>query len=162
VLLLGYWNRPIAPRIVDAALKLRDRGLARHLAVSTHQRSLAAELSDDRRLGALHIRYNAEHRGAEQDLFPKRPAGGRPGMVAFTATSWGRLLDPRRIPPGERVPCAADCYRFVLANPNVDVCMTGPSSEQQVTDSLAALDSGPMPPDEVDWMRRVGASVRGW
>ena len=40
-----------------------------------------------------------------------------------------------------------------MSNPVVDVCMTGPS--------LAALDRGPMSPDEIAWMRRVGNAVRG-
>ena len=38
VLLLGIWNKPVAPRILDAARQLRERGLTRFLAVSTHAR----------------------------------------------------------------------------------------------------------------------------
>jgi len=66
-----------------------------------------------------------------------------------------------RIPKGERVPTASDCYRFVLAQPDVDVCMTGPSTAQHVEEALAALRQPPMPPEELDWMRRVGRGVYG-
>jgi aryl-alcohol dehydrogenase-like predicted oxidoreductase len=159
ILLFGLWNRPLPPRIVEAGLKLQQRGLARHLALSTHHRPLAAQLASDERFGALHVRYNAEHPGAERDIFPLLPAINRPGIVSFTATSWGRLLDRRRTPPGEPVPTSADCYRFVLSNPAVDVCLTGPSSEEQVTQALEALDRGPMPPEEIAWMRRVGSAL---
>ena len=38
VLLLGIWNKPVAPRILNAAHQLRERGLTRFLAVSTHAR----------------------------------------------------------------------------------------------------------------------------
>jgi len=60
--------------------------LARHLALSTHHRPLAAQLASDERFGALHVRYNAEHPGAERDVFPLLPAINRPGIVSFTAT----------------------------------------------------------------------------
>jgi aryl-alcohol dehydrogenase-like predicted oxidoreductase len=142
-------------------LKLQSRGLARHLGLSTHQRPLAAQLASIETFGALHIRYNAEHRGAERDVFPRLPESNRPGIVSFTATSWGRLLDRKRAPQGEPVPTAADCYRFVLSNPAVDVCLTGPSNREHVMQSLEALDRGPMPPEEIAWMGRVGDAVRG-
>jgi aryl-alcohol dehydrogenase-like predicted oxidoreductase len=110
----------------------------------------------------FHVRYNAVHTGAERDVFPHLPAdGARPGMVAFTATSWRQLLNPGKIPSGERVPTAADCYRFVLSNPAIDVCMTGPSSQQHVGDMLQALDRGPMNEEEMGWMRRVGQAIYG-
>lgn len=40
VLLLGLWNKPVAERIFDAAGKLKDRGLVRFLALSSHDRPL--------------------------------------------------------------------------------------------------------------------------
>ena len=59
-------------------------------------------------------------------------------------------------PPGERVPTATDCYRFVLSNPAVNVCMTGPANEGQAAEALRALEMGPMNEEELEWMRRVG------
>ena len=161
ILLFGLWNRPLPPRILEAGLKLQQRGLTRFLALSTHHRPLAAQLAPDPTFATLHLRYNAEHPGAETDVFPHLPAENRPGIVSFTATSWGRLLDRRRVPGGESVPTAADCYRFVLSNPAIDVCLTGPSNPDHVTSALEALDRGPMAPDEIAWMRRVGNAVRG-
>ena len=42
VLLLGLWNHIPPQRILDASAKLRERGLVRHIAISTHHRPLVA------------------------------------------------------------------------------------------------------------------------
>ncbi|HWY48152.1 MAG TPA: aldo/keto reductase [Bryobacteraceae bacterium] len=157
VLLLGFWNHQPPPRILDASRRLRERGLIRNIAISTHHRPLVSSLSGDPDVAIVHVRYNAVHKGAEREVFPLLSGNGnRPGMVAFTATSWRQLLDPKRVPPGERVPTAADCYRFVLSNPAVDVCMTGPANEAHAAEALRALELGPMSVEELAWMRRVG------
>jgi len=171
VLLLGMWNKPVPARILDAASRLKQRGLARFLAVSTHQRKLVPQIAAAGDFDIVHFRYNAAHSGAEQDIFPHLPAANRPGLVSFTATSWGQLLgEPtlqgrlegaRPVPANERVPTAADCYRFVLSRPEVDVCLSGPANEPQMTAGLEALSRGPMTEDELEWMRRVGRAVTG-
>ena len=158
-LLLGLWNGAPPPRILDACRKLRDRGLVRYLAVSTHNRPLIASLAADPQFDIFHVRYNAVHRGAEREVFAQLPAQNPPGLVSFTATSWRQLLTPKRIPPGEKLPTAADCYRFVLTQPAVNICMTGPSNAQQFNQALDALSLGPMATDEQEWMRRVGDAI---
>jgi hypothetical protein len=134
------------------------------LAVSSHNRLLAAAFAASGNFDIVHVRYNAAHPGAERDFFPNLPPAPRPGTVAFTATSWGQLLNPRFTPPGERTPTAADCYRFVLSNPEVDLCVTGPATDAHVEDAVTAERMGPLSPDEIAWMKRVGAAVarRGW
>jgi aryl-alcohol dehydrogenase-like predicted oxidoreductase len=160
VLLLGYWNRGVRPRILDAARTLQRRGLVNFVAVSSHNRVLAASLAASGDFDVLHLRYNAAHPGAERDFFPKLPAGDRPGIVSFTGTSWGQLMNPKYTPAGERTPTATDCYRFVLSHPAVDVCATGPASADHVEQALAARELGPMSADELAWMKRVGAEAR--
>jgi aryl-alcohol dehydrogenase-like predicted oxidoreductase len=161
VLLLGYWTDPVSPRILDAARTLQRRGLVTFLAVSGHDRPALGRLAASGAFDITHVRYNAEHPGAERDFFPQLPAANRPGVVSFTGTSRGRLLDPRRTPAGERTPTAGDCYRFVLSHTGVDVCLTGPASAGHVEQAIAARELGPMSPDELAWMRRVGAASRG-
>jgi aryl-alcohol dehydrogenase-like predicted oxidoreductase len=162
VLLLGLWNRLPSPRILDAALKLKERGLVRYLAVSSHNRPFIPELARNPSVDVLHVRYNAVHPGAETDVFPHLPSDGhRPGVVTFTATSWGQLLKPGKIPAGEKPPTAADCYRFAMSHPAVDVCISGPSNAQHMQDALEALDLGPMSADELEWMHRVGKAING-
>ena len=166
LLLLGMWQKPVPPLILDAAREAQRRGLVRHLAVSTHKRTLVPEIARGSDYDVVHFRYNAAHTGAERDIFPQLPARDRSGLVSFTATSWGQLTRRRQwfgrgIPKGERTPTGADCYRFVLTQPDVDVCLTGPATAQHVDDALEALRRGPMTGEELEWMRRVGRAVVG-
>ena len=167
-LLLGMWNKPVPPRILDAARKLKERGLTRFLAVSTHNRALVPGIATANDFDIIHFRYNAAHPGAEKDIFPHLPVDQRPGLVAFTATSWGQLLGTtkffvpaRPLPKDERRPTATDCYRYVLSRPEVDVCMTGPSNAARMEEAFEALRRGPMTEAELGWMRRVGRAVTG-
>jgi aryl-alcohol dehydrogenase-like predicted oxidoreductase len=105
----SWWCSPIRGwpawwAILDAARVARDRGLVRHLALSSHHRPLIPELAAGSDFDVLHFRYNAAHLGAERDMFPPLCAGDRPGMVAYTATSWGQLLKRGKLPAGGRVP----------------------------------------------------------
>lgn len=171
LLLLGMWNKPVAPRILEAAQRLKERGLVRFLAVSTHNRTLVPHIAAGRDFDVIHFRYNAAHPGAEKEIFPHLPGANRPGMVSFTATSWRQLLGKsplqgifpgaHLLPKTERVPTATDCYRYVLTRPEVDVCLTGPADAAQMEQALEALRLGPMSEDELDWMRRVGRAVAG-
>jgi predicted aldo/keto reductase-like oxidoreductase len=65
------------------------------------------------------------------------------------------------MPPGEKPMTAVDCYRFVLSNPAIDVCMSGAKTLEQVRENLAVFDSGPMSEDELARMRRIGCHVHG-
>lgn len=161
VLLLGWFNRFPSNAILDRVEAMRARGLFRHVAISSHERALFPKLAADPRFDILHIRYNAVHAGAERDVFPAMPAENRPGVVAYTATSWGQLLDPKRMPAGEAPMRGRDCYRFVLSNPDFNVCMTGPKDAAQMREALAALDEGPLTADEDARFRRIGAHAHG-
>lgn len=158
-LLLGMWNRPVPPRIRDAALALRERGLVEHLVVSCHDRPTFERHAADPEIDAIMVRYNAAHPGAETDVFPLLPEAP-PGVISYTATCWGWLLDPRRLPDGEPRPRPSDCYRFALSHPSVDLCLAGPRDAEQLDEALEALERGPMDEDELAWMKRVGAGLK--
>lgn len=159
LLCLGWWNAPPSKRIVDAALALREAGKVRHLMISCHHRPTFQKYIEGSEFEVIQVRYNAAHPGAESEVFPFLPH--RPvGVVAFTATRWGDLINPALTPSGESTPRASDCYRFSLTNPNVEVCLAGPRDGAELDEAMAALDRGPMTLEEVEWMRRVGASVR--
>ncbi|MCB9563359.1 MAG: aldo/keto reductase [Kofleriaceae bacterium] len=161
VLLLGWWNQPPPDRIVDKALELREAGKVRALMISCHHRPTFPTFVADPVWGAIMVRYNAAHRGAEGEVFPSVAAATTPpGVVAYTATRWGGLLDRRLVPAAEPVPRASDCYRFALTRPEVDVVLAGPASGAELDEALAALDRGPLSADELAWMRRVGDGVK--
>jgi aryl-alcohol dehydrogenase-like predicted oxidoreductase len=161
VLILGYFSRRVPRRLIDGALKMKEKGLTRFIGLSSHSRKLLGELGRDGEFDVLHLRYNAAHRGAETEIFPFLSGEKRPGTVAFTATRWGKLLDPKKMPPGEKPPTAADCYRFVLSHPAVDVCISGAKSVEQMRENLAVLDAGPMPEEDLARMRRIGDYFHG-
>lgn len=165
VLILGWFDSRPPGRVLDAALRLKDDGKVRYLAISGHHRPLFGELAAEGNASPYDIlmfRYNAAHRGAEREIFPQIPASGpRPGVTCYTATRWGQLLDPKKMPPDEPPLTAADCYRFVLSNPLADLCMTGPASATQMDEALTALDLGPFSDEEMARARRIGDFVRG-
>ena len=159
VLGLAWWNGAPPPRIIEAALRLRETGKVRHLMISSHHRPYFEQATAEPAFDSIMLRYNAAHPGAEREVFPIL-ARRRVGVLAFTATRWGTLLDPAYLPTSEPKPRASDCYRFALTNPHVDVCLAGPRDETELTEALAAVARGPMSEEELAWMRRVGSVVR--
>ncbi len=162
VLLLGWYNDVPWNNILDGARGLVDSGKVRHLALSGHRRTLFPEIADREDFGIVHVRYNAVHRGAEREVFPalaEREPTKRPGLVTFTTTRWGHLCDPRKTPAGEPTPTGTDCYRFALSQPSVDLVMSGPATPDHMKQALKALELGPLEPDQMDWMKRVGDGI---
>jgi len=162
-LILGYFSRRPPRRLIDGALRMKEKGLVRFIGISSHNRKLLGELAGEGDFDVLHFRYNAAHRGAEIEIFPylSEETAKRPGTVSFTATRWGQLLKAKKMPAGEKPPTAADCYRFVLSHPGVDVCMSGARTVEEMRENLAVLESGPMTGAEIERMRRIGDFVYG-
>jgi len=166
VLILGWHNRYPSERILKTAHRLRDEGKIRFIALSGHHRPLFGEIAQqqsDCPIDIFMVRYNAAHRGAEQEVFPYLSADTqvRPGVTSYTATRWGRLLKQRSMPPKERPLTAAECYRFVLSNPSVDVCLSAPSNTRQMEEALEILEIGALSEDEMARVRRIGDYVHG-
>jgi len=161
VLLLGWFPKRPPQKIIDGALALKEKGLVRHIGLTSHNRKLFPELAKESVFDVCHVRYNAAHRGAETETFPFLEKGSGPGVVSFTATSWRKLLNPRKMPPGEQPLSAADCYRFVLSHPAVDVCMMGTKNHAQMQANLKVLESGPLDDAERERIERIGRHVYG-
>jgi predicted aldo/keto reductase-like oxidoreductase len=159
ILLLGWHNKKPSPKILEKALQMKEDGHFRFLAVSGHNRSLFPQLASESIFDIFHIRYNAAHRGAEKEVWPKLPQTNRPGIVTYTATRWKDLMNPKKMPPGQPPLSAGDCYRFVLSNPAVDVGMCGPANSAQMHEALEALKKGPLSPAEMQRVRAIGDYV---
>ena len=159
VLLLGWHKRRPSQRMLDKCLELKAKGIYRYLAISSHNRSLFSLLARENVFDIFHLRYNAAHRGAESEVFDQFNDQERPGIVSYTATRWGQLLNPKKVPAGEKPLSASDCYRFVLSNPNVDICMCGPRDRSQMQEALRSLELGPLSKDELVRMRKIGDYV---
>jgi aryl-alcohol dehydrogenase-like predicted oxidoreductase len=159
VLLLGWFNERPSSRVMEQVLAMREKGMFRFLGLSGHNRLLFPKLAGNSEFDLFHLRYSAAHRGAEQEVFPKLAFPNRPGLVAYTATRWGDLLNPRKIPSGEPPLRGADCYRFVLTHPTVDVCIAGPKNTEQMREALKTLDLGPLSDEEMVRVRWIGGYV---
>jgi aryl-alcohol dehydrogenase-like predicted oxidoreductase len=156
ILMLGWFPKRPKQQLIDTALRLKEQGLTRFIGLSSHNRKLFPKLCDEGIFDVFHIRYNAAHRGAETETFPFLNVPHRPGVVSFTATSWGNLLRSRKLPKGERPLTPLDCYRFVLTNPSVDICMMGAKTVEQMKENLRVLEMGPMSEEELQLARRIG------
>lgn len=156
------WRRLLAP---DGALsylaRQKEQGRVRLIGLTSHQRRPAASWAASGALDLLMIRYNAAHRGAEQEVFPLTNTRGMP-VVSFTALRWGALL--KRTPddpPGFRPPSPADCYRFCLAQPAIAVVLAAPANRGQLEDDLGLLENWNSPSAaELDALQRHGDRVR--
>jgi predicted aldo/keto reductase-like oxidoreductase len=139
----------------------RKEGKVERLGVTSHQRRLAADMARSGLLDLLMVRYNAAHRGAEQDVFPVTDTLGLP-VVVYTSLRWGALLRATPDdPPGFDVPRAPAWYRFALQPPAVSVALMAPDNRQQLEEDLTALQAlAPLSPEEYERLARHGQRVR--
>ena len=144
---------------IEELVRLKEEGKVRAIGISIHDRKRAGALAEDSALDLFMLRYNAAHPGAERDVFPHL-AARNPAVVAYTATSWRKLLKRPRGWTGP-VMTAGDCYRFCLSSPHVDLALTGVKSVKELDENLDALEKGPLSPDEAAWMRELGRAVHG-
>ena len=126
--------------VLDLLCEWRETGAIRYVGASAHDRDLARRLVGDGRIDVLMHRYNMAHRNAAASVFPAAAAAGIP-VVAFTATRWRTLLEGHPGWPGP-VPSAADCYRYCLAAPAVQVVLSAPKTTRQLRANLGVLGTG--------------------
>jgi aryl-alcohol dehydrogenase-like predicted oxidoreductase len=140
------WEELTAPS--GAIPYLRDAkrdGVVRRIGITSHQRTLAAQMAKSGLLDTIMIRYNAAHRGAERDVFPVTQPLGLP-VIAYTALRWGALLRTTPDDPaGFSVPRPPDWYRFVLRQPAVAVTLSAPQTPAELEENLRVLKAeGPL------------------
>lgn len=155
---LGWLSSKPSDENIEQLLELKNKGLVKHIGITTHSRKLAAELMKDGTsvFEVFNIRYNAANRGAEKDIFPYFDKE-RHVIVNFTATRWGQLLKkPYSWPDDKYHPTAVDCYRFVLSRPEVNVCLTGAKNRKELKENLTCLELGPMSEEELLKIKEFG------
>jgi predicted aldo/keto reductase-like oxidoreductase len=156
------WQQIIGPGgAFEVCRKAQRDGQVRLLGLTSHQRSLAAEAAGSSLLDLLMIRYNAGHRGAENEVFPITDARGMP-VIVYTCLRWGALLQPTpEDPPDFVVPSAPAWYRFVLQNPSVTVALMAPDNRAELEENLTVLDAAePLSVAEYEQLAAHGRRVR--
>ena len=131
------------------------------IGLTSHQRNLAAKCAQTGKLDMLMIRYNAAHRGAEDDVFPVTSSLKLP-VVTYTALRWRALLKRTgHDPPGFKPPSAAECYRFCLAEPRVSVVLAAPKNREELDHTLTLLDDWrTLTKQDLEAIRAHGERVR--
>jgi predicted aldo/keto reductase-like oxidoreductase len=124
----------------DVVERARHDGAVGAIGLTSHQRPLAAQLVASGRLDALMVRYNAGHRGAENDVFPVCDRAGIP-VITYTGTRWGALMKSTPDDPaGWDPPRAPAWYRFVLCHPSVTVGLMAPDGREELREDLEMLE----------------------
>lgn len=146
-------------RAKQELIALREEGKVKRIGMSCHDRKFVGQLAEEGLLDAFMMRYNAAHRGAEQDIFPHLQKHD-PAVISYTATRWRYLIRrPKGFPEDARIPTPGECYRFVLSNPNVDVALTAPQNLKQFKENLASLDDGPLNEEDMAFIKGFGDHV---
>jgi aryl-alcohol dehydrogenase-like predicted oxidoreductase len=143
--------------VLDELQQWKASGWIRFVGASAHNRKLATRLAKDSRVDVLLHRYNMAHRKAALDVLPAAYEAQTP-VIAFTATRWGTLLRPHSAWSGPP-PTAADCYRFCLAQPAVNVVLTAPRTIKELEENIMVLTAPPMCEDVCGHWEQFGDVV---
>mgnify|MGYP001506564036 CR=1 FL=1 len=137
----------------------KTEGWIRYVGASTHNKEVALQLIEHGGWDVLMLRYNMAHRKVESQVLPAAHAVGLP-VIAFTCTRWGSLLKghPQWHEP---TPTAADCYRYALYNPAIQVALTAPATLSQLQSNLSVLSVPPLTKAEVEHWQVYGDLVYG-
>lgn len=159
-LLLGPREGVEIDRIVETAARLQTQGKVRFLGLSLPRRK-KGDVPLHRlgsALGVVHAPCSAADPHSHTSLFPSTTET-KPGIVAFGATANGTLLRSR--PGMGRAASVADCYRFVLSQPGIAVCLAGSPGPSELRAALESLREGPMGEEQLTWMQGLAAAAKG-
>lgn len=135
---------------------------ARGLGISFHDRAAARDAIGADSIDAAFVRYNPLHPGAREDLFPG--LGGERACLVYNFNSTRGQQFTGKVPPaiaGDMwIPLVPDYYRFALTRPEVDGILCAFSRPQEIAELDAALDDGPLSPEEEDYMIALVAEVK--
>ena len=137
----------------------KAEGHIRYVGATVHNRELAQELLQCKKIDVLMHRYNMAHRRCEDNVLPMANTLGMP-VVSFTNTRWGSLLKGHAGWEGV-VPSAADCYRYVLHNPAVRVALTAPASLQELEENLSVLPYEGIGKEKIEEWQAYGDLIYG-
>jgi HEAT repeat protein len=160
---LLYWVRSperLSAENFEALEQLRTEGKLRAFGFSTHLRDVAVKALEQAAWPVMMTRHSAAHPGAEAALFPAAITRGT-GILTFTATCYGRLLQPTPgMPSDTTLPSAVDCYRYSLSQPGVSACLSAPRNHRELLQNLEVLARPWMVPEGLEAIRAHGARVR--
>lgn len=121
-----------------------------------HDRKAALVAMNHRLVDVAFCRYNANHPGAEADLFPHLSRPPRPLLFSFNTTH-GHVdkarLKELGLPREAWRPTVADHYRFGLRQRAIDGLLCALRSSREIDELAAALAAGGVTDEEAAYMR---------
>jgi len=145
----------------------RRRGFlgARAIGATFHDRPAALAAVREGCLDIALIRYNPDHAGAREDLFPHLPRR-RPTLL-FNFKNTFRFVPPQGLEAmglGAAEywhPEVTDYYRFALSRPEIDGILMAPRTPAELGALAAALAKGPLTEEEEDYLMNIARVARG-
>ncbi len=145
------FTKNIEPRVWKWMEKARDEGLVGHICCSFHDTNDAlVKIADTGRFESITLQYNMLDRRLEDGMAHAHEKGI--GIIVMGPVGGGRLGEPSSVMKGiigarSRIPEAA--LRFVWANKNVDVAISGMSDIKQVEENVAVADDDSAIPESI-------------
>ena len=137
-------EQSVKPRILQWLTKAKDQGMIKHICTSFHDSCDALiEIVDSGVYDSVTIQYNMLDRSLEDGIAHAHEKGL--GVVVMGPVGGGRLGAQNDVLESlgtsvTRIPELA--MRFVLANKNVDIALSGMSTMEQVQENIAACSVG--------------------
>jgi len=144
-------------------LRAREEGLVKHIGMSFHDEpERMVDLIDLGFVELVTCQYNYLDRRNEESIAYAASKGI--GVIVMGPVGGGRLaVIPKSIQdtPGLSNSRAAElALRFVIANPNVNVALSGMGSVEMVEQNVEAVEKGPLNEEEVATLNRLMAEMR--
>ena len=122
------------------ARKAMDQGIVRHIGFSFHDTpENLYKIIDSGPFDTMTVQYNLVNRSLEEPIAYAAEKGM--GVVIMGPVGGGMLAAPseeiRKLLPGEAKSSAEVALRFVLANPNVSVALSGMSNLEQLEENVS-------------------------
>jgi hypothetical protein len=138
---------------------------ARAIGASFHDRAAALSAIQQESVDIALIRYNPDHSGARQDVFPHLPRQRSTLLFNFKST-FGfvppRLLEEMGLRAAEYWhPEKTDYYRFALSRSEIDGVLMAPGTPQELDGLAAALARGPLTEEEETYLMDTALVARG-
>jgi len=133
------YNQHFKPRVSKWFQKAKDQGLIKHICFSFHDKNdKLIEILDSDFFDIVTLQYNMLDRQLEEGIAHAHEKGI--GVVVMGPVAGGRLGGDvevlKDLVPGiERVPELA--LRFVLANPNISLALSGMSTMEQLVENVS-------------------------
>ena len=162
----GAYGAEVGARLPVYERHREERFLGnRAIGATFHDRAAAATALRHGGLDIAFVRYNADHSGARDDLFPRVPERPRPLLFNFKSTSgWvppGRMAEIGLVAPDYWQPEVTDHYRFAFTRPQLDGLLVASRTPREVEGLAAALERGPLTGEEETYLIDVAAVARG-